>query len=376
MIEDHRWRRPVDVPPRALVLGAGIVGAATAFLLQRRGLHVTVVAETFGTSTPGVVVPPAWEWPRSGRDTDGGQADVDARAERWAAETYRGWMEVTGRDSGVEWRRNRVHLDPESDRDPVERRRRDRLHEVVTEVARDDLRLRWTRSGPRRTASYHFVAPVIDPARLVVRLTTTLVERGAAVRRRRVVDLPDLTDLATEHRADVVVNCTGSGAGTFTGDPLLRSRPVMSVEVPCADPPAERRCAVVRDASGVSTELSATPLDGRLVLCMVTAGRPAPLDPLMVLDLCASTLELGAFLPEVPCRVRIGTVTARRGGGRVEAQELGTRLLVHNYGHGAASLSVLWGAAGAAAALAVGAVTRSRAPEPAAVGGPVAEGWS
>ncbi|NED29607.1 amino acid oxidase, partial [Streptomyces anulatus] len=49
---------------------------------------------------------------------------------------------------------------------------------------------------------------------------------------------------------------------------------------------------------------------------------------------------------------RVGLRPAREAGVRIEAEALpGGGLLVHNYGHGGAGVTVAWGCARAAAAL-------------------------
>ncbi|WP_143663105.1 FAD-dependent oxidoreductase, partial [Streptomyces sp. wa1002] len=49
---------------------------------------------------------------------------------------------------------------------------------------------------------------------------------------------------------------------------------------------------------------------------------------------------------------RVGLRPARKAGVRIEAEALpGGGLLVHNYGHGGAGVTVAWGCARAAAAL-------------------------
>ena len=333
-----------------LVLGAGIVGATTALELRRRGAAVTLVADTFGGSTPGVLVPPAWDWPRS-VDPDARNQDADARAERWAARTYRCLQELVGIAAGVRWCRTHVHLDRASERDAAETRRRCRLHEAVTDVVAYQTWPPTSRHRPRLTAGYHFAGPVVDPARYVAWATARLVEDGARFRRRHVHDLAALRSLAREHRAAAVVACAGAGAGAFTDDPQLTTRPAVQVALPATTPPPERRCAVLRE-DGATTVLSATPLGDHQVLA--TSSATGPIDPLELRDRCVAVLDLGPHLRSGPPSIRVGTVSHRIGGARVELVDDGVPV-VHHYGHGGQSLGVVWGAAEAAAALALDA---------------------
>lgn len=350
-----------------LVLGAGIVGATTALELQRRGAAVTLVADTFGGSTAGVLVPPAWDWPRP-VDPDARDQDVDARAERWAARTYRCLEELVGTDAGVRWCRTHVHLDRASERDAAETRRRWRLHEAVTDVVAYQTWPPTSRYRPRLTAGYHFAGPVVDPVRYVAWATARLVEDGARIRRRHVRDLAALRSLAREHRADAVIVCAGAGAGAFTDDPQLTTRPAVQVALPAAAPPPERRCAVLQEG-GVTTVLSATPLGDQV---LAASSAPGPIDPLGLRDRCVAVLDLAPHLRSGPPSIRVGTVSHRTGGARVELVDDGGPV-VHHYGHGGQSLGVVWGAAEAAAALALGAAGTGTAGPTTATGVPTAQ---
>jgi D-amino-acid oxidase len=348
-----------------LVLGAGIVGTTTALELRRRGAAVTLVADTFGRSTAGVLVPPAWDWPRP-VDPDDRHQEVDARAERWAARTYRCLEELVGVGAGVRWCRTHVHLDRASERDPAETRRRCRLHAAVTDVVAYQTWPPTSRYRPRLTAGYHFAGPVVDPARYVTWATARLVEDGARIRRRHVPDLAALHSLAREHRADAVVACAGAGAGAFTDDPQLTTRLAVQVVLPADRPPPERRCAVLREDGG-TTVLSATPLGDRQVLAASSGA--GPIDPLALRDRCVAVLDLAQHLRSGPPAIRAGTVSHRTGGARVEL--VGDHVpVVHHYGHGGQSLGVVWGAAATAAALALGAAGITGADPAAATAAP------
>jgi D-amino-acid oxidase len=110
--------------------------------------------------------------------------------------------------------------------------------------------------------------------------------------------------------------------------------------------------------------------------------KPAPLDRLLAdrrtmvkwmalaamapaVDACAGILHVG---PQPPSRYRLARVRVaperiirdvvglrpfRRSGFRVEAESLGDKTLIHNYGHGGGGMSLSWGSADLAAKLAL-----------------------
>src|ERR1051325_7324586 len=65
--------------------------------------------------------------------------------------------------------------------------------------------------------------------------------------------------------------------------------------------------------------------------------------------------------PERVIQQVVGLRPFRRSGFRVEAESLGDKVLVHNYGHGGGGMSLSWGSADLAAKLALATPHRSAA---------------
>jgi D-amino-acid oxidase len=161
-----------------------------------------------------------------------------------------------------------------------------------------------------------------------------------------------VTDLA-EAGAPIVVNCTGLGARELVPDPALR--PVRG-QLVIVENPGVRGWVVSTDpAAGTTTYVFPQP--DRLVLGGTTdeddwSLTPDPAVAAEIVQRCA------ALRPEIAgARVLDHRVGLRpvRDAVRLERHVLPDgRVLVHNYGHGGAGVTVAWGCARQAAGLAVG----------------------
>ena len=149
----------------------------------------------------------------------------------------------------------------------------------------------------------------------------------------------------------MVVNCTGLGARELVPDPGVR--PVRGQLVVVENPGVDEWFAEAGPASSATTYFFPQP--GRLVLggtAEADDARTEP-DPRTAEEIVARCARVR---PEIAgARVvghRVGLRPARDAGVRIEAEELpGGGLLVHNYGHGGAGVTVARGCARAAAQL-------------------------
>ncbi|MGI5404211.1 FAD-dependent oxidoreductase [Streptomyces sp. CA-135486] len=154
------------------------------------------------------------------------------------------------------------------------------------------------------------------------------------------------------HSARVVVNCTGLAARELAADDQLL--PVRGQLVLVENPGIEEWFTAVDHASAETTYF--LPQPGRLILGGTAEEgdwRLTP-DPATAEEIVARCARVR---PEIAqARIlghRVGLRPARTAGVRIEAEPLpGGGLLVHNYGHGGAGVTVAWGCARAAAAAA------------------------
>ncbi|MEV5550487.1 FAD-dependent oxidoreductase [Streptomyces sp. NPDC052309] len=186
--------------------------------------------------------------------------------------------------------------------------------------------------------------PLIDMRAHLPWLRERLLAAGGVVETRAVTGL-------AEAGAPVVVNCTGLGARDLVPDASVR--PVRG-QLVVVENPGIRTWLVSTDP--VSGEMAYFfPQPGRLVLGGTAqedswAAEPDPAVAEAIVRRCA------ALRPEIAgARVlehRVGLRPAR-DAVRLEREELPDgRLLVHNYGHGGAGVTVAWGCAREAARLA------------------------
>ncbi|NUR02242.1 MAG: FAD-dependent oxidoreductase [Streptomyces sp.] len=305
-----------------IVVGAGVIGLTTAVVLAERGVRVRVWTRDPLAATTSSVAGALW-WPH--------RIEPVARARAWALQSLDVYEELATRpgSTGV------------------------RMVEGVLGEADLDRAEAWTAArvpGLRVSTAEEYAGsglwarlPLIDMSTHLPWLRERLVRAGAVVEERTVADL-------AEADAPVIVNCTGLGARSLVPDASVR--PV-------------RGQLVVVENPGIQTWLTSTGEDGEMAYFFPQPGRlllggtadedawslePDPEVASAIVRRCA------ALRPEIAgARVLGHYVGLRpvRDAVRLEREVLtGGRVLVHNYGHGGAGVTVAWGCAEEAAGLA------------------------
>ncbi|CAD5991022.1 protein of unknown function [Streptomyces sp. KY75] len=152
-------------------------------------------------------------------------------------------------------------------------------------------------------------------------------------------------------QAPVVVNCTGLGARELVPDAGVRA--VRGQLVVVENPGIAEWFTEADPASAATTYFFPQPAG------LVLGGTAEADDERREPDAAVAreiVARCARVRPEIAgARVlghRVGLRPVREGGVRIEAEALpGGGLLVHNYGHGGAGVTVAWGCARAAAAL-------------------------
>ncbi|MFF2136474.1 FAD-dependent oxidoreductase [Streptomyces sp. NPDC058193] len=301
-----------------IVVGGGVSGLTTALLLAERGLRVRVWSRDPASATTSAVAGALW-WPY--------RIEPAALVGAWSLETLRVYEELAAdpAETGVRMVAGVHEGERLASLGPWARRL-----EGASEVA----------EGLRVTL------PLIDMPAHLRWLEGRLGAAGGVVERRTV---RRLAEAAAE--APVVVNCTGLGARELVPDPGVR--PVRGQLVVVENPGVDEWFTSADPASDATTYLFPQP--GGLVLggtAETDDPRTEP-DPRTAEEIVARCARVR---PEIAgARVighRVGLRPARDAGVRIEAEELtGGGLLVHNYGHGGAGVTVARGCARAAAQL-------------------------
>ncbi|MDX3135518.1 FAD-dependent oxidoreductase [Streptomyces europaeiscabiei] len=307
-----------------IVVGGGVVGLTTAVVLAESGRRVRIWAREPAERTTSAVAGGLW-WPY--------RIEPERRVGEWALVTLAVYEELAARsdESGV--------------------RMVEGVHGGTT---LDELGAWASRVAGLRAATaeeYPGVGlwarlPLIDMPVHLRWLRERFVAAGGVVEERTVTDLAAVD-------APVVVNCTGLGARELVPDPSVR--PVRGQLVVVENPGVSTWLTSVDHAGPESTYF--IPQPGGLILGGTAEEdawslTPDPVIAEEIVKRCA------AVRPEIgKARIiehRVGLRPARPAV-RLERELLpGGRVLVHNYGHGGAGVTVAWGCAAEAARLAAG----------------------
>ncbi|GGZ38435.1 amino acid oxidase [Streptomyces poonensis] len=309
-----------------IVVGGGVIGLTTALVLAEDGRRVRVWTREPAERTTSAVAGGLW-WPY--------RIEPEARVGAWALESLAEYERLAARpdETGV------------------------RMVEGVHGETRLDGLGAWAARVPglRAATSAEYAGaglwarlPLIDMPAHLRWLRERLAAAGGVVEQRAVTDLAEAVAAAP-----VVVNCTGLGARELVPDPSVR--PVRGQLVVVENPGVTTWLTSVDHASAASTYL--LPQPGGLILGGTAeeddwSTVPDPATAEAIVRRCA------AMRPEVAgARVldhRVG-LRPSRAAVRLERASLpGGRVLVHNYGHGGAGVTVARGCAREVARLAAG----------------------
>ncbi|MCN9241598.1 FAD-binding oxidoreductase [Streptomyces sp. RY43-2] len=311
-----------------IVVGGGVIGLTTAIVLAENGRRVRVWTREPAERTTSAVAGALW-WPY--------RIEPEALVGEWALESLAVYEELAARPEVTG-----VRMVPG----------------VLGETRLDELGPWAARiKGLRAATDAEYAGtglwarlPLIDMPTHLRWLRERLLRAGGRVEARTIADL---AEPATE--ASVVVNCTGLSARELVPDPLVR--PVRGQLVVVENPGVTTWLTSVDPTSEAGTYLFPQP--GGLILGGTAEDdawslTPDPRTAEQIMARCA------AMLPEIAgARVlehRVGLRPVREAV-RLEREVLpGGGMLVHNYGHGGAGVTVAWGCAREAAELADSAV--------------------
>ncbi|MZE70253.1 FAD-dependent oxidoreductase [Streptomyces sp. SID5789] len=312
-----------ELDDEVVVVGGGVTGLTTAVVLAERGRRVRLWTRDPVERTTSVVAGGLW-WPY--------RIEPVALARAWALSSLDVYEELAARpaETGV------------------------RMVEGVLGETRPEAVGAWAAArlpGLRAARAEEYAGPglwarlpLIDMSTHLPWLRERLVAAGGVVERRPVASL-------AEADAPVVVNCTGLGARELVPDPAVR--PVRG-QLVVVENPGIHTWLVSADAdSGETTYFMPQP--GRLLLGGTAeedawSTDPDPRIAEAIVRRCA------ALRPEIAGARVLGHLVGlrpARDAVRLERETLPDgRLLVHNYGHGGAGVTVAWGCAQEAAGLA------------------------
>lgn len=302
-----------------IVVGAGIIGLTTAVVCAEAGLRVRVWAREPAGRTTSAVAGGLW-WPY--------RIEPEEHVGRWALASLLVYEELALRPdvTGV------------------------RMVEGVHGETRLDALGAWAGMVPGlRAATRDEYAgeglwarlPLVDMPAHLEWLRGRLLAAGGSVETRTARDL-------AEAAAPIVVNCTGLGARELVPDPSVR--PVRGQLVVVENPGVTTWLTSVDEGSAATTYVMPQPYG--LVLGGTAeedewSTEPDPATAAEIVRRCA------ALRPEIAgARVlahRVGLRPARPAVRLESVPRPDGTLVVHNYGHGGAGVTVAWGCADEAA---------------------------
>jgi D-amino-acid oxidase len=304
-----------------IVVGSGVIGLTTALVLAEGGRCVRVWAREPAERTTSALAGALW-WPY--------RIEPKALARTWALQSLTVYEELAARpaETGVRMVEGVLGESRLDEQGPWAARVRGLRAATAEEYAGTGL---WAR------------LPLIDMPVHLRWLRERFLKAGGTIEARTVTDLAEV-------EAPVVVNCTGLGAHGLVPDPAVR--PVRGQLVIVENPGIRTWLTSADPAADTTTYFFPQP--DRLILGGTAdeddwSPTPDPAIAAQIVERCA------ALRPEIAgARVldhRVGLRPAR-DTVRLEREVLpGGRVLVHNYGHGGAGVTVAWGCAREAAGL-------------------------
>ncbi|MFF7394447.1 FAD-dependent oxidoreductase [Streptomyces scabiei] len=307
-----------------IVVGGGVVGLTTAVVLAESGRRVRVWAREPAERATSGVAGGLW-WPY--------RIEPEELVGAWALDTLDVYEGLAARpdETGVRMVEG-VHGGTTLDG----------LGAWASRVAG----LRVATAGEYPGTGLWARLPLVDMPVHLRWLREQFVAAGGVVEERTVTDLAEVD-------APVVVNCTGIGARELVPDPSVR--PVRGQLVVVENPGITTWLTSVDHSGSESTYF--IPQPGGLILGGTAEEDAWSLTPDPVIAE-AIVKRCAAVRPEIAgARIvehRVG-LRPSRPAVRLERELLpGGRVLVHNYGHGGAGVTVAWGCAREAARLAAG----------------------
>ncbi|RMG97983.1 MAG: FAD-binding oxidoreductase [Deltaproteobacteria bacterium] len=308
---------------RCTILGAGVSGLTTALAMLQAGGAVTVVSDRFTPHTTSDV-PAAFFFPYG--------VEPSATARRWIRVSYRIFARLA-RDPGTGVRARRA-VALVGDRAFVRW-----LQDAVVGVAAPRA------VGP--SVRFEFTSFVVDVRRYLPWLMDRIEALGGRCIRRHVASFDEVD-------GDVVIDCTGLGARPLARDPTLVPARGQIVRLSAMDIDHVYVDERIPEAPLYIVPRSDDCIVGGTFEPGVSDLRPDPAIRKRLLERASSVVPAVASAQVIEDRVGLRPVRPRP---RVELEILRTngRPLVHNYGHGGAGITLSWGCAAQARALALAA---------------------
>ncbi|MEM6993385.1 MAG: FAD-dependent oxidoreductase [Myxococcota bacterium] len=311
------------MPCDVVVVGSGVSGLSCAYELARAGASVEIVARSVPPATTSNVAAAFWypyfAFPRE-------------RVLSWAARSWHRFAALAERPQTGIRMADAVELlrasGPRPSSPPLP---------WWCDAAASVKRAPADWLPPGFSAGWHFVGPVVDTRSYLPWLRDEVAALGVGTTQREVRTIAGLFD-----RAPVVVDCAGLGARSLVPDPSVT--PVRGQIVVVENPGLSRVVLDENDPAGVTYVV---PRGDDCVLGGTTEPGVEHTTASLA-DRHAVRSRCIALEPRLAdARVLADVVGLRPGRSavRLEAEPTARGLVVHNYGHGGAGVTLSWGCA-------------------------------
>lgn len=380
----RRLIHPTASSPHVLVIGAGVTGLVTAWVLLDQGYKVTIVSKDWANFTPSdrltaQIAGALWEYPPAvcGAHTD--RISL-SNSKRWCMTAYHAWDAIASvpelsRASGVRMMPSDFFFHEPVEKDPAQFSKMAEIMSSGVRGFRQDPKLAEQRGvdpGYGAVDAYELLAPVIDTDQSMMWLMSLVHGKGAATVTEAITgDLLGQEDaLRARFGADAIVNATGLAGTELAADATcypIRGALVRVVNDGRDFPRVDAALAITADAARDPGDIVFLVPRGGDVLLVGGIAQPGESALDLTLDSPAVRRmreRCEAFLPGLrnarvdptyplaqglrPFRQR--NVRVERELRCVPGSDRPSRI-VHSYGQGGAGWSLSFGCAGDVAAL-------------------------
>jgi D-amino-acid oxidase len=385
---------PAKSSPRILVVGGGITGLATSWVLLDRGYHVTIIAKEWASYTKdqrltSQIAGALWEYPPA---VCGSHTDTVSllRSKRWCMIAYGIWATIAADPAlaaaaGVQMKKSAFFFPYSLEDNP---KQLNKLYELarsgVRGLCRDPTLIQHHNVNPTYGAvdAYEHLAPIIDTDQCMTWLMNLVQSKGAKFVTETIYgDLYAQEELLlARFCASAIVNATGLACSSTASDSTaypLRGALLRLINDGSDFPKVDTAMAIAADTAHDGEIVFIVPRNNNTLLLGGIAQRgEAKLD--LTLDspvIKRMRARCEKFLPSLknarlhdeyplsqglrPCRTR--NVRCEREASTRELR--GQSKIVHSYGHGGAGWSLSFGCAEDVATLVEEAVREGQAEQ-------------